>query len=226
MEPQRDGERTCLELFGHPFSSYTWKVEIALFANDTPYAFRQIDGQHPDNGLRVAAATAMGKFPLLVDGEREIFESTAIIEYVAACRPGKAPLIPSDPYGAVKVRMIDRVFDNYVMAPMQAIVSAHMRSPDNPDRERIETSCRDLRRTYRWLEAWLADYPRPDTISLIECAAAPSLFYADWVCPLADEFPTLAAWRAQLLRQPAVSRSVEAARPYRAFFPPGAPDRD
>lgn len=219
-------DRNCLELYGHPFSSYTWKVEIALFANDTPYAFRQLDGQHPKRGLRVARTSPMGKFPLLVDSAREVFEATAIIEYIAACYPGSAPLIPANPLEAVTARMIDRVFDNYIMTPMQTIVSAYIASPGAPDQAQIDHACRDLRRTYAWLEHWLADYPRPDTISLIECAAAPSLFYADWVCPLGSDFPRLARWRAQLLRHRAVSRSVEAARPFRPFFPPGAPDRD
>ena len=35
-----------------------------------------------------------------------------------------------------------------------------------------------------------------------------------------------AALRAELLALPAVSRCVEAARPFRGLFPPGAPDRD
>jgi glutathione S-transferase len=62
--------------------------------------------------------------------------------------------------------------------------------------------------------------------SLIECAAAPSLFYADWVQPIGEARPKLAAYRARLLADPAVSRCVDEARPYRSFFPLGAPDRD
>ena len=38
-----------LELFGHPFSSYTQKVLIALWADDTPFDYRMIDDAHPDN---------------------------------------------------------------------------------------------------------------------------------------------------------------------------------
>jgi glutathione S-transferase len=32
-----------IQLFGHPFSSYTWKAEIALYENDTPFEFRMVD---------------------------------------------------------------------------------------------------------------------------------------------------------------------------------------
>ena len=31
-----------LQLFGHPFSSYTWKVLIALWADETPFEFRML----------------------------------------------------------------------------------------------------------------------------------------------------------------------------------------
>ena len=36
----------------------------------------------------------------------------------------------------------------------------------------------------------------------------------------------LAAYRARLLAHPVVARAVDGGRPYRSFFPLGAPDRD
>lgn len=122
--------------------------------------------------------------------------------------------------------MIDRVFDNYVMNLMQIAVDEHIRDHANPDEVRIAGMRERLTRSYRWIDGWLEHYPATDRVTLIECAAAPSLFYADWVHPIADEFPRLQRWRAHLLALPAVSRCVENARPYRAFFPLGAPDRD
>ena len=62
--------------------------------------------------------------------------------------------------------------------------------------------------------------------SLADCAAAPSLFYADWVHPIAERLPALRAYRARLLGRPSFARAVDEARPYRPYFPPGAPDRD
>ena len=52
------------------------------------------------------------------------------------------------------------------------------------------------------------------------------LFYADWVEEIGDERPRLAAYRARLLAHPVVARAVDEARPYRHYFPLGAPDRD
>lgn len=215
-----------LKLWGHPFSSYTWKAQIALHANATPYeliAFEPGDDRHLAELDRLHPA---GKFPVLIDGETEVIEATAIVEYLAVHHPGTAPLVPADPAKAAEARMLDRVFDNYVMNTMTRIVTAHIATPDAPDAVEIASAKSDLRRAYRWLERWLGDNALPPHVSLVTCAAAPSLFYADWVERIGPAHPRLAALRADLLALPAVSRCVEAARPYRAWFPPGSPDRD
>lgn len=214
-----------LQIYGHPFSSYTWKVLIALYANETPFEFRMMEPDHPENVARVQAASPQGKFPLLVDGAIELFETTVIIEYLARHYPGGAPLLPDDPDAALHVRMMDRVFDNYVMNAMQESVDEVLRtgSLDDETRERVNTR---LLRSYRWIDAWLKDYVRPSGVSLIECAAAPSLFYADWVFPIPEECARLRNWRAHLLALPPVARCVDEARPFRHYFPLGAPDRD
>ncbi|NKJ02083.1 glutathione S-transferase family protein [Novosphingobium sp. SG707] len=214
-----------LELYGHPFSSYTWKALIALYANETPFTFRMLDGQNPEFYTRVQAAGPMGKFPLLVDGETQVFEASAIIEYLALHYPGPAPLLPADPDAAIRTRMIDRVFDNYVMNAMQESVDEAIRHGAVSDEVQKRVDER-LLRTYRWIEKWLEDYQAGDAITLIECAAAPSLFYADWVTRIPEDCPNLRDWRAHLLALPPISRCVENARPFRAYFPLGAPDRD
>jgi len=214
-----------LALYGHLFSSYTWKALIALYANGTPFEFRSLDGDHPGHAAFVHQASPLGKFPVLTDGNAVVFEATSIVEHLALHHPGPAPLLPADPAEAVRVRMVDRVFDNYVMAPVQDAVSEAIREGALGPATRASVEQR-LEQAYRWIEAWLDGHAGGDAVSLIECAAAPSLFYADWVHPIAAEFPRLRAWRAHLLALPAVSRCVEDARPFRHYFPLGAPNQD
>ena len=216
-----------LALYGHPFSSYTWKALIPLYANRTAFEFRMVDPDHPEHGAFVAGASPLGKFPVLVDSERTVFEASAIVEYLHLHHPGPAPLLPADPGAALEVRMLDRVFDLSVMDAMQEIVLEHIRHPGMPDPE-IEARVRDrLDRAYVWIDRWLRREPRSGSdITLIECAASPSLFYADWVYPIPSACDALRQWRAHLLALPPVKRCVDEARPYRAFFPLGAPDRD
>jgi len=61
---------------------------------------------------------------------------------------------------------------------------------------------------------------------MADCAPAPSLFYADGAHPISDEFSGLQAYRNRLLARPSFARAVDEARPYRQYFPLGAPDRD
>jgi len=216
-----------LALYGHPFSSYTWKAQIAFHASGLDYAFRAVGPEHPEHGeFLVGHAGPWGKFPVLADGDAVLFEASVIIEHLAVHYPGAAGLVPAERDAAIAVRMLDRVFDNYVMRPMQEVVNEHLRNPEEPDAERCAEGRGQLERSYAWLEAWLGGWDREGSTTLVECAAAPSLFYAHWVHPIGDTFPLLRAWRAQLNARPEVARCIEAARPFRGYFPPGAPQED
>ncbi len=212
-----------MQLFGHPFSSYTWKALLAFHETGTPFEFRMLDGEHADNGAKFSAAWPVSKFPLLIDGDLILPEASIIVEYVAP------EMIPGDAAAAREVRLLDRVFDNYVMTNMQAVVAEHLpHLTAAPDPVRIERAKAALDIVYTWLDERLAgrEWAAGDAFTLADCAAAPSLFYADWVQPNDGRFPTLAAYRARLLSRPSVMRVVDDARPYRHFFPLGAPDRD
>ena len=224
-----------LALYGHPFSSYTWKALIALYANGTVFEFREIDPSVPKYESFTGKAHPSGQFPVLTDGDAVVVETSSIVDHLAVHHPGPAPLIPADPAEAVVVRMLDRVFDHYVMGNMQRVIAAYFVDKDDPGaggmREEpfapeIAAGKAGLRRAYAWLERWLDENTLPPHVSLVTCAAAPSLFYADWIEPIPAECPRLAALRAELLALPSVVRCVEDARPYRPFFPYGAPDRD
>ncbi|HEY1491334.1 MAG TPA: glutathione S-transferase family protein [Steroidobacteraceae bacterium] len=215
-----------LTLYAHPFAAYCWKVWIGLYENATPFTYRVVEDEA--GWQELAALWPIRKFPVLTDGARTIVESTIIVEYLDRHFPGPVPMIPVDTAAALQARTLDRVFDNYVMTPMQSLVAAHMRPESERDAKAMADARRTLDAAYGWLErqltpgTWLCE----GRFSLAECAGAPALFYADWVHPLAARFPGVAAYRRRVLARPAVARVVDEARPYRKFFPPGAPDRD
>lgn len=216
-----------IELYGHPFASYVWKTTIALYERDVPFEFRMVDPDHAANAEFVAAASPMGQFPVLVDGDTTIFESSAVIEYLD--RFGDAPpMVPVDETAAILARQMDAAFDDYVMTPMQAVVADALRPEDHREPYGPEMARKALDRAYGWFDAWIAgrDWATGDRFGIADCAAAPSLFYADWVHEIPPECPALRAYRARLLARPSVARTVDEAWPYRPFFPLGAPDRD
>lgn len=214
----------ALELFAHPFSSYCWKVLIPLYENATPFTYRSLEV--PENAAELARHWPIGKFPLLVDDGVAVFESSIIIEHLQRHHPGPVPLIPEGD-AALEVRMLDRIFDNHVMGQMQRVVNDALRPPERRDPAEVEQAKAMLDRAYGWLEVWLDGREwAAGAFSLADCAAAPALFYADWVHPIAEAHPRLRAYRARLLARPAVARAVDEARPFRHYFPLGAPDRD
>lgn len=217
-----------LELFGHPFSSYTWKALIPFYENGTEFNFRLIDANHPEHAERLQALSPQGKFPLLVDGDSALYESTIIIEYLQRVYPGPTVFIPETLAATLDVRTLDRFFDNYVMGYMQYAVDDALRKPADRCPAIVAGAKERLQRSYAWLDQRMQSrqFACGQHFTLADCAAAPSLFYADWVHPIDEEFQALRQYRKRLLARPSVSRCVEDARPYRDFFPLGAPDRD
>ncbi len=217
-----------LQLFAHPFSSYCQKALIAFYENDIPFTFRMLSSDEPANGEEFAALWPIKRFPILVDDGRTILEATAIIEHLAVRYPGPVRLIPEDPDAAVEVRMMDRVFDNYVMTPQGSIVFNSLRQPQDRDPYGDTQARAMLETAYAWLDERMADreWAAGGTFTLADCAAAPSLFYADWTHAIDPRFGHLLAYRRRLLARPSFARAVDEGRPYRSYFPLGAPDRD
>lgn len=216
-----------LQLFAHPFSSYCMKVLIPLWGDGTPFDYRILDDEHPQNMEELERHWPFRQFPLLLDDGKPVVETTIIIEHLQAHHPGPNQWIPEGALGR-KVRFLDRFFDLYVMSNMTCPVFDKLRPDGKQDPYGVEQAMKRLCIAYDWLEANLGDGPwaAGDTFTLADCAAAPSLFYADWVKEIGPARPRLAGYRARLLADPVVARAIDEARPYRAFFPLGAPDRD
>lgn len=212
--------------FAHPFSSYCQKVLIALYENGVDFEYRMLE--EPGVGEELARLWPLAKFPVLRDGERTIFESSAIIEHLQIHHPGPVALIPADPDAAVEVRMMDRAFDIYVMNAMQPLVNNMLRAEGHRDPHLTTYIHQALDKAYAWLDTHMAgrEWAAGDAFSLADCAAAPALFYADWAYEIPAARTHLKAYRARLLARPSFARAVDEARRFRHYFPLGAPDRD
>ncbi len=211
-----------LRLYAHPFSSYCWKVLIACYETGTEFDYRSLE--EPGAAAELAALWPLKRFPLLVDNGRPVMESSIIIEHVDQALTSERRMVPTDAT-ALAVRWMDRFFDNYVMTPVQKIVADRMRAEVDRDPVGATQAREQLLTAYSWLDADIGDqWAVGHRFTLADCAAAPALFYSDWVQPC--ELPRVAAYRRRLLARPSVARAVDEARPYRHYFPLGAPDRD
>ncbi|QGZ43136.1 glutathione S-transferase family protein [Pseudoduganella flava] len=217
-----------MHFYAHPFSSYCQKVLVALYEHDLPFTWRPINDGDAAAEEEFARRWPMRHMPLLTDGGRDVVEASIVIEYLERYRGDAPPLIPLDADAALQVRFLDRFFDNYVMTPMQRIVYDHIRPEAERDARGVADARALLERSYAWLETQMAgkEWAAGQAFTLADCAAAPALFYADWVHPIAAHYEHARAYRTRLLARPSFARAVDEARPYRKLFPPGAPDRD
>ena len=211
-------------LYAHPFASYCWKVLVALYENNTAFTYRSLGPEDPAAATELETLWPLKKFPVLVEEGRPVIESSIIIEYLTLRHPGPVRLIPPEPEAALEVRFLDRYFDNYIMTPMSRIVANELRPEERRDPYGVEEARVALDKAYRWLDGTIMGrtWAVGNDFTLADCAAAPSLFYADWAHPIGEEFSHVRSYRARLLARPSVARVVDEARPFRQFFPLGA----
>jgi glutathione S-transferase len=212
----------------HPFSSYCQKVLIALYERDVPFERVVVDLGDPEEKAGLVRLWPVGKFPVLRDEARSMTvpESTLIVRYLDHVHSGPAPLVPADAAAALRVNILDRFFDQYVMTPMQKAVGDWFRPPEGRDPFGVAEAGASIERAYDIVEAWLEDgriWAAGESFSLADCAAAPALFYARMVTPFADR-PRLDAYYRRVRARPSFARAVDEARPYRHFFPLPWPD--
>ena len=131
----------------------TQKVLTALYENGTPFELRNLDpvapGNHAPEWLR---RWPLAKFPLLVDGDHTVVESSIVIEHLQMAQPGPVQLIPADPAAALQVRFMDRFFDLHVMAPVQHAVNAALTGDPAKRVDGVAWAADKLEKAYPWLE--------------------------------------------------------------------------
>jgi glutathione S-transferase len=208
-----------LTLYYHPLASFCWKVLIALYEKGIPFEKKSINLGDTAERSELEAIWPLVKFPVIRDHarQRDLPETSIIIEYLDRHWPGTQPLMPSDWDDALEVRLWDRIFDNHVQGPMQQIVADRMRDTKlDLSRERSMLSA-----VYRMLDRHMASraWVGRNGFSMADCAAAPALFYASTLEPFPDELRHLQAYFHRLTQRPSFQRVLEEAKPYLAFYP-------
>lgn len=212
----------ALALHYHPLSSYCHKVLIALYEMDLAFERHLLDLADPAVRDAFLRLWPTGKMPVLVDAGEVVPESSIIIEHLQQRHAGRARLIPADPQAALEVRLWDRLFDQYVMTPMQAIVADRLRPAAQRDAAAVARGEAALAASYEMIDRHVGPgrtWAAGGGFSMADCAATPALFYAATLVPLPPRLPHLCAYFERLLARPSVARTLEEARPYLRFYP-------
>ncbi len=212
-----------LTLYYHPLSSYCWKALIAFYENGVPFTPRIVDLGDEAAAAAFREIWPVGRFPVLRDETRNhlVPESSIIIEYLAQHYPGGSALVPEDADLARQTRFHDRFFDNYVMTPMQKVVFDRIRPAGRKDPHGVEEARALLETALGLIDSAMErrTWAMGDQFTMADCAAAPSLYYADKVAPFAGRHESAARYLARLKGRPSVARVLKEAEPYAHFFP-------
>lgn len=213
---------TALTLHYHPLSSYCHKVLIALDVLGIAPELRLLNLGDAAEREAFLALWPTGKMPLLVDGARVVSESSIIIEYLQRHHARTdAKLLPDDADAALEVRLWDRLFDQYVMTPMQAQTADLLRPEGQRDALGVAQGRDKLASAYAFIDRQLAGrtWACGEHFTMADCAAMPALFYAFSYVPLPAQHTHLAAYFERLLAHPAVARTLEQAKPWFQYYP-------
>ena len=213
---------TTLTLHYHPLSSYCQKVLIAIDMLGVDVDKRLLNLGDPAEREVFLTLWPTGKMPLLVDQERPIPETSIIIEYLQRHYAGKdRALIPDAADAALNVRTWDRLFDLYVMTPMQALTADLLKPESERDAQGVARARECLLTAYAMIDRQLEGrtWITGDVFTMADCAAAPALFYAVTYLPLPPQHARLSAYFERLMDHPSVKVTIENARPWFKFYP-------
>lgn len=211
-----------LLLYDYWRSSASYRVRIALNLKQLDYESLPVhlvhDGgqQHADAYRRINPQQLV---PALVDGERVITQSLAIMEYLEDVCPEPA-LLPPDPRGRARVRALAQVVacDVHPLGNLRVLqyLQANLGADDE---QRAQWSRHWMAAGLAALETMLVDHVATgrfchgDEATLADICLVPQLYNARrWKLPL-DDYPTLVRIDAACAELDAFQRAAPEAQP-------------
>jgi glutathione S-transferase len=98
-----------ITLCGFAVSNYYNKVKLALLEKDIPFSEELVMTGSTDEA--VLSASPLAKVPFLRTAQGTLCESQVMLDYLEAAYPDTAPLVPTDPFAAAKVRELCTYID-------------------------------------------------------------------------------------------------------------------
>jgi glutathione S-transferase len=194
-----------LKLISHKLCPYVQRAVIALTEKGVGFERIDIDlANKPDWFLTISP---LGKTPVLQVGDKAIFESAVILEYLEETQP--KPLHPAD----ALMRAEHRAWIEFGSAVLNDIAGFYAA----PDQATFKVKTSQLERRLARLEARAAASPwfGGGSFSLVDAVFGPVFRYFDVFDEIADfgilaGKPKLVRWRKALTARPSVRTAVSA----------------
>lgn len=180
-----------MRLYATALSSFSLKVRLAAAWKGVALDMVPPPGGYRSDEYRALVPT--GTIPALELDGRILTESDAIAEYLEEAFPGPA-LLPSNPAGRAKARMMSRLHDFRIDPPLRSMF-AEVRA-EVPELERVVIGVERFRQGLGVVEAMrpAGAYMAGDSFTLADCAFAGSLLIAERMLPRLGADAPLPGW--------------------------------
>jgi glutathione S-transferase len=197
-----------MKLYGFPPSPNTWKVRATAHQVGVPLELEFVDlTKSAQRKPEYLALNPTGRTPTLVDGDFALWESGAIMQYLA--ETAKSPLWPADAKGRADVArwnswhlqhwsrgVIPFLFENLVKAVM---------GMGEPDRNALEQAAQTFHQEAAMLDRHLGrhEWLAGAAMTLADFAVvAPLVYVKEGKVPL-ENYANIRRWTGKLLALPA-----------------------
>ena len=200
-----------LIVFGAAYSAYTRIVRLVLAEKDIAHRFEEIDfiAEGPDAARQ--AGHPFGRVPILVHGERRLFETSAITLYLDWMWPSPA-LIPANAFAAAQMASAVSALDHYVWPSIRELCTQRLFAPlasGWPDEQVIERMVKRLQTDLSAFEdAYCEDLFTRTKVTLADLHALPMVAYLMMTpegATLMARHPRLSDWWAWIAARPSIA---------------------
>lgn len=189
-----------MKLYGFPASPNTWKVRALAAYLKTPLEFEVVDlltGAQQTPAFLTLNPT--GRTPVLVDGDFKLWESNAILQYLASKNP--TPLYPNDAKGRADVcRWQCWELAHWGAQACQPLTFENLVKKfvnlGAPDQAVVAKATEAFNKEAKMLDAHLArhKYLVNDTLTIADFTVAAPLFHAQGAGMPVAPYANIGAW--------------------------------
>jgi glutathione S-transferase len=203
-----------MKLYGFPASPNTWKVRALAAQLKMPLQFELVDLlKGAQQSQAFLAINPTGRTPVLVDGDFKLWESNAILQYLASKTP--TPLYPNDAKGRADVtRWQCWELAHWGAQACQPLTFENLVKKfvnlGAPDQAVVAKATEAFNKEAKMLDAHLArhKYLVNDTLTIADFTCAAPLFHAQGAAMPVAPYANIGAWFGRVSALPCWSETA------------------
>ncbi|KAK3101183.1 hypothetical protein FSP39_001597 [Pinctada imbricata] len=189
-----------------PFAQRAW---ISLLEKNVPFDYEEIDPYNKTSEF--LSVNPRGLVPVIIQGQRSVYESSVCIEFVDEAWPGDPGLMPSDPWKRAESRILGDFISKKIVPTYYQILQRQDKTQQNEAKEtmlkHLKDLCQLMSKEGPFMLGKTMGYP---DIMLVPFTLRFYVLkhYRDFVIPETTEFDRLREWMTACHAKDSVKKTV------------------